>query len=508
MSDALTRALSPATSAPVAAAKPVAPVTTSDGGGSRQAVLIPQPSPALLALQAGEIIEATIDTRLADGATRLATARYGTIVATWPNAPAQGTPVQLQVLSPGPPVKLQLLPAALDQTGQHDGRTDRSGRAGRAGRILTSSTLVAAPQSQRPAAIQPGAILQGRLVPTATPNNPGLPGAVPNGQQSQQISVRVLALLPFQPGIGSLAKPAGDTLQATVQSAGGNRIHLQTEAGTLTLRSKVALPPGTQLTLQILPRPGTILPLTTADRTAQQITALAHGWPALEESLQVLATAAPEAAAHFQAAKLPQPGPQLTSGIVFFLSAIRGGRLQDWLGADLVRNLSEQSQGTLISRLADDFSQLAHLAAEPVSGEWRTALLPFLHEGVFQQLRIYLRDRDQDQPSSDGEDDQGTRFVVEAELSQLGALQLDGLVRQQRFDLIVRTQPARSRRSRPCPPPCVAVFAISSKSPGLRQTSPVVSVSRSRLIFTWLRSNTSLAMPSASSPDQPWRRRR
>ncbi|MHA1571697.1 MAG: hypothetical protein ACTSWM_07740 [Alphaproteobacteria bacterium] len=432
MSDAVTRALLPTASAGVAAAKPVAPTTTSDGDGSRQAVLIPRPSPALQALQAGDVVEATIDTRLRDGATRLATARYGPILATWPNAPAPGTPVQLQVLQPGPPVKLQLLPAALTQ----------AHLPGRAGHPPVSSALVTALPPNQPAPIKPGTILQGQLFPNASPAIAGLSGTPAGSPPSQQLSVRILALHPPQQGGGGLANTTGDTLQATVQGSGSNHIRLQTEAGALTLRSNVSLPPRTRLTLQVLALPGTILPPTTADRAARQITALAHGWPALEESLAVLTVAAPEAAAHFLSTKLPQPGPQLTSGIIFFLSAIRGGRLQDWLGADLIRTLSEQNRSTLISQLADDFTQFAQLAAEPLSSEWRTALLPFLHDGLFQQLRIYLRERDHDQSASGQEDDQGTRFVIEAELSQIGALQLDGLIRQQRFDLIIRSQQA------------------------------------------------------------------
>ncbi len=432
MSDAVTRALLPTASAGVAAAKPVPPPTTSDGGGSRQAVLIPRPSPALQALQAGDVIEATIDTRLPDGATRLATARYGVIIATWPNAPVPGTPVQLQVLNPGPPIRLQLLPAAPEQTRL----------PGQAATQLTSSAPVPSPPPHRPATIKLGTVLQGRLFPNAAPSSPVLPGPPPGIPPAQQLSFRLLALQPAQQAGGAMAKSAGDILPATVQGSGSNHIRLQTPAGALTLRSDVSLPPGTKLTLQVLGLPGTILPPTIADQAARQITALAHGWPALEESLAILTTAAPEATAHFLASKLPQPGARLTSGIIFFLSAMRGGQLQDWLGADLVRTLNEQQRSALIGRLADDFTQLAHLATEPASSEWRTALLPFLHEGVFQQLRIYLRDRGDGQSSSDEDDDHGTRFVVEAELSQIGALQLDGLIRQQRFDLIVRSQRA------------------------------------------------------------------
>ena len=52
--------------------------------------------------------------------------------------------------------------------------------------------------------------------------------------------------------------------------------------------------------------------------------------------------------------------------------------------------------------------------------------------------RQHRRDEDGEE-GEEGEVEGATRFVVELELSRLGPLQLDGLVRQSRFDLIVRT---------------------------------------------------------------------
>lgn len=436
MSDALTRASLHAASAAVATtAKPVSPATTGDGGGSHNAVLIPRPSAPLQALQAGDIIEATIQSRLPDGQIRLATARYGSLLANWPNAPAPGTTLQLQVLSPGPPFRLQIAPQGLPQPTRPTLGQTPSGQL--ASGLSASGANPNGPQ--QPGLVKPGVILQARLFPAfAQASNGGLVATQTPTPPFQQLAVRVLALHPPQQGSTGPAKTGGGVLHGTVLSTDSNHIKLQTRSGELTVRTGANLPPGTKLTLQIVAQPGTILPPTYADREARQITALAHGWPALEESLEVLTTAQPEAAARFAATKLPQPGPRLTSGIIFFLSAIRGGQLQNWLGPDLVRTLSGHNHGALMNQLADDFALLAQMATDPVSTEWRTALLPFLHDGVFQQLRIYLRDRGGDQ-SSGSDEDAGTRFVVEADIGQIGPLQLDGLIRQKRFDLIVRS---------------------------------------------------------------------
>jgi hypothetical protein len=65
-------------------------------------------------------------------------------------------------------------------------------------------------------------------------------------------------------------------------------------------------------------------------------------------------------------------------------------------------------------------------------------MLPLMHDGSLRQIRLYLRERF---GSGEQENEKhGTRFVIEASLSHLGNIQLDGLVRSARFDLMVRTQ--------------------------------------------------------------------
>ena len=80
--------------------------------------------------------------------------------------------------------------------------------------------------------------------------------------------------------------------------------------------------------------------------------------------------------------------------------------------------------------------------ADSPSGDWRLFFIPLLGGDQVQQLRLFLRHGQQGSGGGGGgeEDDEPTRFVVELELSRLGDLQLDGLVRDKRFDLILRTR--------------------------------------------------------------------
>jgi hypothetical protein len=60
------------------------------------------------------------------------------------------------------------------------------------------------------------------------------------------------------------------------------------------------------------------------------------------------------------------------------------------------------------------------------------------NEGL-EQIRLFVRDS-RDEEGEAGEQEPGTRFVVEVDFSRLGPFQFDGLSRRKNIDLIVRTQ--------------------------------------------------------------------
>jgi hypothetical protein len=135
--------------------------------------------------------------------------------------------------------------------------------------------------------------------------------------------------------------------------------------------------------------------------------------------------------------------------MLFFLSALSGGDMNRWLGSQALQALKTAGREGLLARLGQDFEQLGRLADNPGS-EWRLFSIPLLDGDQVRQLRFFLRHGQQD-GDGDGndEDEEKTRFVVEVALSSLGDLQLDGLVRKKRLDLILRSRaplPAFMRR--------------------------------------------------------------
>ncbi len=137
---------------------------------------------------------------------------------------------------------------------------------------------------------------------------------------------------------------------------------------------------------------------------------------------------------------IPQPGSRLASGLLFFLSALSGGNVTRWLGNQASQALKSAGRDSLLSRLAQDFGQLGRLA-DNQGGDWRLFFIPIYDGDQLQQLRLFLRHGWHDQDSGGGQDGEDqTRFVVEVEMSRLGDLQLDGLVRENRLDLILRSR--------------------------------------------------------------------
>ena len=87
---------------------------------------------------------------------------------------------------------------------------------------------------------------------------------------------------------------------------------------------------------------------------------------------------------------------------------------------------------------------MTRTGTDAAGNEWRGFYIPLFDGRDLQQIRLFMRD-----PAEEGEGGKegasGHRFLIDLDLSRLGALQLDGLARKERLDLIVRTHRALPR---------------------------------------------------------------
>ena len=261
-----------------------------------------------------------------------------------------------------------------------------------------------------------------------------------------RLVVRVVVAPPLPGDAPAAVEPI---LSATVAPGASGETVLDTPIGLLALDRRLNLPVGTALGLQRLS-------LATPDQPSDAPLAQRKSWPALDEALQVLDRAAPDLAARLRSDLTPRSGAQLAGTLLFLVTALSNG---SWPNSKATAALDAAGHRALHAKLDGDVTELRQLSQSP-SGEWRIFVLPLLDGGVVRPVRLYLRRR---QPGR-APTDQSSRFVLDVDLSRLGAVQLDGLVRQQRFDLVLRSHcaiPAAMRQE------ITQVFHDASAAAGL-----------------------------------------
>jgi hypothetical protein len=256
------------------------------------------------------------------------------------------------------------------------------------------------------------------------------------------------------PGLQPL--PAGGaTLTATVvgSTATGQPL-LQTSFGLVTIPGAQTLPAGTGVTLGL--SPAALGEAEAAARAALGLSSgtaaspgqpggLSRAWPALNEAFLQLSQINPALAQTFLQTAIPQPGQQLAGALLFFMAALRGGDVRGWMGDQAARALGgRDGRSPLLSRLSDDMGQMVRSGTDSAGNEWRGFYIPLFDGRDLQQIRLFMRD-----PTEEGgggkDGGAGHRFLIDLDLSKLGPLQLDGLARTERLDLIVRTHRALPR---------------------------------------------------------------
>jgi hypothetical protein len=166
------------------------------------------------------------------------------------------------------------------------------------------------------------------------------------------------------------------------------------------------------------------------------------GWPAMDEIMQTIAVNNPEAARSL-ARVIPTPtnALQLGSSVMFFIAAARSGDIGSWLGERNLNILRRAAGGSdLISRLSQDVSSINRIIGEPVSSEWRSMVFPMAWQNEVSRVVMHYRNNQEDGDKGDNSGELQTRFIFDLNLSNMGDVQIDGLMRGKRLDMVVRTQ--------------------------------------------------------------------
>lgn len=230
----------------------------------------------------------------------------------------------------------------------------------------------------------------------------------------------------------------------------GQSFILQAPLGNIPAGSLIELTPqnpsgallqgGLHGTISVSPQAASFMPL------------LPEKWPVLNDILQTLnaatnATGAAVGAANASGMMLPSPSSPAQMGAValFVIAAIRAGDLSQILSERSQNILRIAGKGSLMTRLSQEGQAIGRGAAEPSPQDWRSLSLPMLWENEVNKVILHYK---HDQGGDEGaERDEGkrTRFIFDLDLSRMGKVQLDGLFREKRMDLILRTHEPFSR---------------------------------------------------------------
>ncbi len=284
--------------------------------------------------------------------------------------------------------------------------------------------------------------------PAATMPAGSAPSSIttPAAPFTQPLASQPINTSPAQPAAApqiSAAAPGTITARVIGIEPSGETI-VRTPIGTVKLFT--ASPPPLHSVLQLqLVIPNTpagqanLPPPSPVSQAMVTFSTLAHDWAALDEAYQLLAQADPAIAREFSN-RVPNTKSSLVNGVLFFMSALSAGNARNWLGARATATLEEKSPA-LLNRLMGDFSGIRAVLRDQPDQPWQMLPFPLMHEDELHQARLFLR---QDESDSKSKEKAGTRFLVELSMTEMGEIQLDGLVRkaggQTLFDLVLRSE--------------------------------------------------------------------
>jgi len=356
---------------------------------------------------------------------------------------ASEVPAETPTPLPAPPATPQPAPATASTSGQPSAAPSPAPSPGAASApprpAVGPDTNAPAPASAAPdpdasaasppppPAIQspppPAASIATAASPPALPQqaapSPTLPAQTPDDLADFQVQVSVLA------GRVVPARTDGETLVSTA-------------VGTLSLPLGETLPTGSAIQLKVAavaPPAVRAAPLGAANATPP---AAAARSTLIEETSSALAAASANFGSAIQTALAFEPGTNLAAALFGFLAGVQSGRPPArMLDPPLRKALLEAGRGDLAGRLDTAAQTIGTVRSEPARDGWTVTVLPFLGSLSSEPMRLYrkaIQDRD-----AEGKLRTSQRFVLELELQRLGPLQFDGMVRERRFDLVLRS---------------------------------------------------------------------
>jgi hypothetical protein len=240
---------------------------------------------------------------------------------------------------------------------------------------------------------------------------------------------------PASPRVARADRPTAETTRTgTVVATTASETIVDTEMGRLAVPTALDAPRGSVLVFTVAREPGAAPlpaslnpPATATERAARQ----------LEQALGTARAVAPEIVSRLAQALQPDAPERIVAALVNFVAAARG-RALDPIAA-VAHEVAGSAHSEAAAALQDAGAALAEARQQESSAAFQPVAVPLVDAATVQMLTVYLP-RERDSGGGDAGEGDASRFAVEVELSRLGPLQLDGLVRPKRLDLVLRSR--------------------------------------------------------------------
>ena len=186
-----------------------------------------------------------------------------------------------------------------------------------------------------------------------------------------------------------------------------------------------------------------ISPLAFFNASATGLAGLDSAWESLFTNLFKTGTHISPVLQALQGAMPSVTSPmQNISSLMFLMAAFQGGNVDGLVGAKGLQVLKNDKILKAFETALKEGGTTPKLL-QTGSGEWRGYSLPLHQQDNFVPIHLYVQDFGQQQNNQGNSEDEGadaTRFVFEFDLTRMGELQIDGMMRNTNLDIFVRTE--------------------------------------------------------------------
>ena len=305
---------------------------------------------------------------------------------------------------------------------------------------------------------QQGFLFNLRIIGTNTPQNTSSPSMTQNVAQnqatgqsaniSQNPTINQSPRAPLM--VGAKYSPAftGTIVGHTPQQAP----ILQTGWGQMLVLTGSQMNIGTQVQFQLMTPTSISQHIHTGGEATPRVAHnlppfLMQNWDSIAELLTNLPMLAPELA--MQTGHIvPKPDSSMPSLIKFFLSAMQmpDNPAAAWMGLNMAQLDKDMKLQNLLNRLSGEMKAAQRTTTETRSGqEFRGYTFPLLSDAQIQPIEglvrnpAYYEDDSNENKKKKGASGE-VRFLVNLNMSNLGPVQIDGLLKQQRMNMILRLE--------------------------------------------------------------------